>query len=101
MQEQCPEWFQSDYNTLSNIFPNIEELVKNNTLFDEIVRICQAEKEYPVWLQNPEWPIIDGSVCVFESQTMKPDDMDDSENSIEYTFKNPKTNEIIKIVQYD
>jgi hypothetical protein len=50
----------------------------------------------PKWIQDPEWPIIDGKPFVFKSQTK---DRKNDER-VFYTFYNPETKEERVIIQF-
>lgn len=102
MCNQCPEWFQKDFDLLDSLFTNLKELIKNNELNEKITSICKTTNGiYPEWLQNAEWPVINGIAYTFDSQTILPEDMDYDVDSITYSFINPVTNEKIDVVQFD
>ncbi len=101
MMKQCPEWFQCRFDLLLKMYDNLEELVNEEKLKEQIINDCKYESYPPYWLQNPEWPVIDGVVCIFQKQSDFPDYLDYDKDQITYTFLNPKTNEIIEVVQYD
>ncbi len=50
----------------------------------------------PRWIQDPEWPIIDGKPLIFKSQTKEK--LDDER--VYYTFYNPETKEEQIVCQF-
>ena len=101
LEKQCPEWVQTDLMMLKKLYPNLNELIKSNSIKNQILRDFRYSKDKPDWLQGPEWPVIDGVVCIFNKQSSSVDNLPYDECSIEYSFINPKTNETITVVQYD
>ncbi len=101
MSEQCPEWFQCDYNLLRTMFNNLEKLVGDNMLKSEIEKVCLVMNSYPIWLQNPEWIVENGIPYIFVNQTANPNDFEYDGSEIKYTFKNKFTNELKVVTQYD
>lgn len=101
LEVQCPDWFQTDMGLLTEMYPNLKELLETNLFSEQITNDCHSKASKPNWLQNPEWPVIDGEIYVFESQTQLPEDLDYGEHSITYTFIDPKTNNKYNVVQYD
>ena len=94
-------WHLHNLDLLLKMYDNLEELVNEGKLKEQIINDCKYESYPPYWLQNPEWPVIDGVVCIFQKQSDFPDYLDYDKDQITYTFLNPKTNEIIEVVQYD
>ena len=97
-----PEWFQLDVFQLYDIFPNLDELVSENTLTFELKKICKCKNDvFPIWLQSPEWPVNEGTPLTFIKQTANPNSSDYFGQEISYYFLNEKTNEQIIITQVD
>ena len=101
LQNQCPEWLPWNLDLFTSIYPNLKELLDSNTFCEQVTKDFKCINQYPDWLQPPEWPVIDGVICVFEKQSMLVDDMHWEDYMITYTFINPKTNEKVIVEQYD
>lgn len=99
--EQCPDWVQPDLNIFNSIYSNLKEYLINHTFKEHIEEDFKYIDYKPEWLQNPDWPVIEGAIYIFKSQTMKLDEMPDNIGSIEYIFINPTTKEELKIIQHD
>lgn len=99
----CPSWLQFDEEFLTGIIQNVpENLNKTNKIEwckDKITDMFKVEKKYPKWLQNPEWPILDGTPLVFKRQSHEIDNK--NTESIKYYFYHPETNEETIIEQFD
>ncbi len=84
-------------NQIISELPN--DLSKTNQkkwLKDKIKNIFKYDSKPPKWIQNPEWPIIDGKVLVFKSQTKE----QKNDERIFYTFYNPETKEEKVVIQF-
>ena len=101
LQEQCPEWVQSDLQLFISLYPNLKLLMKNNSFCEKVNEDFKYIKDKPDWLQNPEWPVVDGVIYVFEGQNITVDELAYDECSITYTFFNPITNEKKLVIQCD
>jgi hypothetical protein len=53
----------------------------------------------PRWMQNPEWPIVDGKPLIFKYQSN--DVKDYSVSKIDYYFYNPENGEEVVVEQFD
>lgn len=99
----CPSWLKVDVEFLTNIIQNAPmNLNKENKIKwcrHKITEMFKVEKYYPQWLQDPEWPIIDGIPLVFKSQSHKVDNI--NTDSIKYYFYHPETKEEVIVEQYD
>jgi len=100
LSKQCPDWFQNDWDLLNSIYKNLNELVVENKLGETILKDFKYDDYPPEWLQAPEWPVIDGIIYEFESQSKNPNDLDYDEDSITYIFKNSFTGEKKEVIQY-
>ncbi|MCB9498421.1 MAG: hypothetical protein H6687_00780 [Bacillales bacterium] len=99
----CPSWLQMDENYIEELLKKAPEDINKK----EKIKWCKArikeefkkDKIYPKWLQEPEWPIIDGKPLVFKMQTADVDDV--FVNSIDYIFYDPDTKKETIVTQYD
>ena len=58
--------------------------------------MCKCENRiFPIWLQGPMWPIIDGKPAKFIGQSKLPDELECNDFEICYSFRDLKGNEII------
>jgi hypothetical protein len=98
-----PNWLEIDEELLTKIVNSApKELTKK-----EKEEWCKANiKEMfaytdkpPMWMQNPEWPIIDGKPLIFKYQSN--DAKDHTVSKIDYYFYNPDNGEEVVIEQFD
>lgn len=102
LDKVLPEWFQLDVFLLYEMFPKLDELIEENKLVFELEKICKTQDGvFPIWLQNPEWPVIDNTPLKFIGQTIDPNSYDYDGQEIEYYFLDETTNEKTTIVQLD
>ncbi|MFA7179334.1 MAG: hypothetical protein WC075_05355 [Dehalococcoidales bacterium] len=99
----CPPWLQFDEEFLTSIIQNAPDNLNkaNKTAWcrNRIANMFKVEKDYPKWLQNPEWPILNGVPLVFKSQSHTIDNK--STECIKYYFYHPETNEETIVEQFD
>lgn len=99
----CPSWLQFDEELLSDVIQNApKNLNKSNRIKwckAKIRDMFKVDKYYPKWLQNPEWPIVDGTPLVFRKQSHSVNDV--YTDRIKYYFYHPETNEETIVEQYD
>lgn len=63
---------------------------------NKIKEIFKFDMKPPKWVQDPEWPIVDGKPLVFKGQTKEKID----DERVYYTFYNPETKEEKVIIQF-
>lgn len=99
----CPSWLQFDEELLSGVIKNApKNLNKSNRIKwckAEISNMFKVDKYYPEWLQNPEWPIVDGTPLVFRKQSHSVNDI--YTDRIKYYFYHPETDEETIVEQFD
>lgn len=66
---------------------------------NRILELFKYVNNPPEWLQNPEWPIVEGQPLIFIKQSHKVDDY--TTNSIKYIFYNQNTKEEVVVEQFD
>jgi len=75
---------------------DISKTNQKKWLKDRIRNIFRYDSNPPKWIQDPEWPIVDGKPLVFKGQTKQKID----DERVYYTFYNPETKEEKVIVQF-
>ena len=96
LEKVCPEWFQNDIIFLQNTFKDLDEIIQSNKLEERLIQLCKCENHiFPVWLQGPMWPIIDGKPAKFIGQSKLPDELECNDFEICYFFRDLKGKEII------
>lgn len=76
-----------------------KEISKTNQkkwLKDRIRSIFRYDSKPPRWIQDPEWPIVNGTPLVFKGQTKEKKD----DERVYYYFYNPDTKEEKVIIQF-
>lgn len=76
-----------------------KDLSKTNQkkwLKEKIKSLFRYDNKPPRWIQDPEWPIVDGKPLVFKSQTKE----NINDERVYYTFYNPETQEEKVIIQF-
>lgn len=76
-----------------------KEISKTNQkkwLKDRIRSIFRYDNKPPRWIQDPEWPIVNGTPLVFKGQTKEKKD----DERVYYYFYNPDTKEEKVIIQF-
>ena len=76
-----------------------KEIFKTNQkkwLKDRIRSIFRYDSKPPRWIQDPEWPIVNGTPLVFKGQTKEKKD----DERVYYYFYNPDTKEEKVIIQF-
>lgn len=95
LEKVCPEWFQNDIIFLQNTFKDLDEIIQSNKLEERLIQLCKCENHiFPVWLQGPMWPIIDGKPAKFIGQSKLPDELEWNDIEICYYFKDFNGKEI-------
>ncbi len=103
-EKMRPSWLQTDIPFLDSII----QTAPKNLSKDKIIRyVRQRIKElfitrshkYPEWLQNPEWPIVDGKPLEFIRQDGDINNYEDI--TINYYFYNSDTKEEVVIEQFE
>ena len=98
-----PSWLEiEDEDFLLNIINSTPQNFNKNQKIkycrEKIKSLFKYENKPPKWLQNPEWPIVNGKPLIFQYQT---GDVDDQlVPLIQYYFYNPDTNENTVITQF-
>ena len=94
LQKMLPAWLdirEEDlllgiYNSAPN---NLTKADKLNYCKDKVKEIFKFDNKPPRWVQNPEWPIVNGKPLVFRNQSKEaPDDQ-----RVFFYFYNPDTKE--------
>jgi hypothetical protein len=60
----------------------------------KIIGLFKYDKKPPEWIQEPEWPIVNGEPLIFKNQI-------EDGSKASYYFYNPNTYETVEIIQYD
>lgn len=108
--------YNDDYDYLLDIQPSWLDIVDDQGIFDKIIAECpkdlsrtkriawgkarikelfKYDKTYPRWIQDPEWPIINGKPLVFSHQKKAGKD----DERVYYYFYDPDTKEETVITQ--
>lgn len=96
----CPDWvtiYDSEWleEVLDIKGKSIKEMGTIKSLQDKVRALFRYEKYPPKWIQESEWPIIDGIPTVFIRQSSNPDSKYWEEEPIDYYFKDREGKEII------
>lgn len=96
----CPHWITLyDCEWLEEVLDvkgkSIKEMGTIKSLKEKFKTLFKYEKYPPKWIQQAEWPIIDGVPAVFIRQSVDPDSNKWEEEPIDYYFKDSKGKEII------
>lgn len=96
----CPHWvtiYDSEWleEVLDVKGKSIKEMGSIKSLKEKVKSLFKYEKYPPKWIQEAEWPIIDGVPAVFIRQSIDPDSKKWEEEPIDYYFKDSKGKEII------
>jgi len=102
LSKYLPAWLDFDdcdiiHNVINSIEENQSQTNKRKEIRDMLLSIFKYEKRPPRWLQNPEWPIVDGKPALFISQDGDPNDL--TKDVITYFFSDVASNEKIIVVQ--
>ncbi len=105
-----------DYDFLLDIQPSWLDISDDQGLFDKVIseipnslsktkriqlgkakikELFRYDKTYPRWVQDPEWPIIDGVPLVFSHQSKEKKD----DERVYYYFYHPKTKKQVVVEQ--
>ena len=108
--------YQDDYSYILDIQPSWLDIEDDQGIFDKIIVECpkdlsktkrvawgkarikelfKYDKTYPRWIQDPEWPIINGKPLVFSHQKKAGKD----DERVYYYFYDPDTKEETVITQ--
>jgi len=87
-----------DYlNTIISTAPtDLSQTQQKKWLKERIKELFRYDKSPPRWIQDPEWPIINGKPLVFKGQTKD----DPSDERVWYIFYDPDTLEETRIMQF-
>ena len=112
----CYNRYREQYLYLLDIQPSWLDIVDDQGIFDKIIAECpkdlsktkriawgkarikelfKYDKTYPRWIQDPEWPIINGKPLVFSHQKKAGKD----DERVYYYFYDPDTKEETIITQ--
>ena len=84
-------------NNIINQAPKeLSKTKKKLWIKNKIKEMFKYDTKPPRWIQDPEWPIIDGKPLIFKSQTKEK--LDDER--VYYTFYNPETKEEQIVCQF-
>jgi hypothetical protein len=97
---QEDNWFKELITSLPS---NINEKNFEQYCLNKILEAFRYEKEPPNWLQNSEWPIIEGKPLLFTRQDGEPNCSIESkfDHKITYYFINPDSGVSFEVEQYD
>ncbi len=108
--------YDNDYDYLLDIQPSWLDIHDDQGIFDKIIAECPKElsktkriawgkaqlkelfkydKTYPRWVQDPEWPIVDGIPLVFSHQSKEKKD----DEHVYFYFYHPQTKEETVVMQ--
>lgn len=109
--------YKEDYNFILDIQPSWVDIIDDQGIFDKIIaevpkdlsktkrilwgknkikEVFKYDKTYPRWIQDPEWPIINGTPLIFSHQKRAGKD---NERTF-YYFYDPDTREETVITQF-
>lgn len=96
----CPDWvtiYDSEWleEVLDVKGKSIKEMGTIKSLKDKVRALFKYEKYPPKWIQEAEWPIINGIPAVFIRQSSNPNSKNWSEEPIDYYFIDKEGKEII------
>lgn len=74
----------------------LSQAQRKKWLKDKIKNLFKYETKPPRWIQDPEWPIVEGIPLVFKSQSKEKT----NDERVLYQFYNPINNEEMVIVQF-
>lgn len=88
---------------IKSIPENFSSSQKKSFAKKRINEMFLFENRPPKWMQNPDWPIVDGIPLIFVKQDGDPDNvaLSNFQDRINYTFKNPISGEYIVVEQFD
>jgi len=97
-QEQ--KWFK---DLILSLPSNMTEKDFEQYCLNKVFQAFRYEKKPPNWLQQSEWPIIDGNPLLFIGQDGEPDCVIESKfnDKITYYFINPDSGICFEVEQYD
>ena len=103
LKKICPDWVTiSDYEWLEELLEikdkPIKEMETIKSLKERVETLFKYENRPPIWIQEAEWPIIDGSPAIFIKQSVNPNSLKWEEEPIDYFFKDREGKEI-KVTQ--
>lgn len=103
LKKICPDWVTiSDYEWLEELLEikdkSIKEMGTIKSLKERVETFFKYENRPPIWIQEAEWPIIDGSPAIFIKQSVNPNSLKWEEDPIDYFFKDREGKEI-KVTQ--
>lgn len=88
---------------IKSIPENFSSSQKKSFAKKRINEMFLFENRPPKWMQNPDWPIVNGIPLIFVKQDGDPDNvaLSNFQDRINYTFKNPISGEYIVVEQFD
>ena len=100
LMETFPEWVSPDMSFLKDVMKlapkEYSDFQKLEWCKREIRRLFKFDERPPRWIQEPQWPIVDGKPFIFSFQET---DKNDVEHEL-YYFYDPHTKEKIVVDQY-
>lgn len=100
LEKAFPDWVRPDIFFLQSVMSLAPEGFSEEQKFEwskkEIQRLFKFDEKPPEWIQEPQWPIVNGKPLIFNCQET---DKNDIEHEL-YYFYNPETKEIVVISQY-
>ena len=97
---QKDNWFK---DLISSLPSNITQKSFEKYCLKKVIEEFRYEKKPPNWLQNSEWPIVEGKPLLFIRQDGEPDCVINSKfnHKITYYFVNPASGISFEVEQYD
>lgn len=113
----CYDKYRQDYLFLLDIQPSWLDITDDQGIFDKILaerpkelsktkqiawgkaelkKLFRYDKTYPRWVQDPEWPIVNGKPLVFSHQSKEKKD----DERVNFYFYDPDTKEQTVITQF-
>lgn len=84
-------------NTIIAMAPTeLTKAQKKKWLKEKIKSLFKYDNKLPRWIQDPEWPIVNGEPLTFKGQTKERKD----DERVFYTFYQPETGEEMVVVQF-
>ena len=74
----------------------LKKTEKKKWIKNRVKQDFKYDKTPPRWVQDPEWPIVDGSPLVFKKQSK----MTLEDERVFYTFYHPETKEETVVIQF-
>ncbi|MDO9629064.1 MAG: hypothetical protein Q7I99_04110 [Acholeplasmataceae bacterium] len=98
-----PNWLDFDdenivVNVIDSVSSDIPKEDRKRIIKKKLHSIFKYEKRPPKWLQNPEWPIINGNPSIFLRQDGDPNDL--TKDVVNYYFFDVASKKEITVTQF-